>query len=472
MPKRPRSGDSSLTISGPGDGKGSRWSLGRFARMGASRSASSSSNPQSATATAVSPSRHFSEQPPWPACVPVQEGDDGKQRETGSEHGKAPLDGYRQYSSAFAESRDGQHPRASRTDESDAAYDHRGAVSTCGAACEQHPAHRPARSPSSSAQSSSQRSTAQMQNIGPLPPASRFIDARSMYSADVHTPPLTAYDPLHTHLNANPIDQQGYHKPAGSIIAAPLAAVPIRHGVGHFASYAASLPMPNSHSPSPIDGLARLPLIDRDSLYSETAHPHDVHVLRSGTTPSPLQAPPLAVRSHTISNRTVDRSDAARYWPGTPSDGTAELSRRASLQMSISSGGSVGADGDYFTPASEAVESAAAATDGQERHVSLHGGRRRNEHHHYTAAVRLSPVFQPRPLHALHEFEPLVTLGTGTFGRVLLVRLRSRPQSDSSGYFALKVLSKADIVRLKQVTHTNNERSILSKTNHPFVVDL
>jgi hypothetical protein len=64
-------------------------------------------------------------------------------------------------------------------------------------------------------------------------------------------------------------------------------------------------------------------------------------------------------------------------------------------------------------------------------------------------------------------------LGTGTFGRVLLVRLRSGPcQPGAQNYFALKVLRKTEIVRLRQVEHVNAERYILLRVRHPFVVDL
>ncbi|KAL7409551.1 kinase-like domain-containing protein [Mrakia frigida] len=85
------------------------------------------------------------------------------------------------------------------------------------------------------------------------------------------------------------------------------------------------------------------------------------------------------------------------------------------------------------------------------------------------------------------------SIGTGTFGRVLLVRLRSestpnphpqaqpnllaRPKpppttSQPMPHFALKVLAKSEIVRLKQVEHINNERAILGRVKHPFIVEL
>lgn len=66
---------------------------------------------------------------------------------------------------------------------------------------------------------------------------------------------------------------------------------------------------------------------------------------------------------------------------------------------------------------------------------------------------------------------PLLTFflpGTGTFARVLLVRHRG----SQSNCYALKVLRKTEIVRLRQVEHVNAERYILSRVHHPFVVDL
>ncbi|KAG7085720.1 hypothetical protein E1B28_003264 [Marasmius oreades] len=69
----------------------------------------------------------------------------------------------------------------------------------------------------------------------------------------------------------------------------------------------------------------------------------------------------------------------------------------------------------------------------------------------------------------LTDFEVRGTLGTGTFGRVLLVRHRN-PSTQS--HFALKVLRKSEIIRLRQVEHVNAERYILSRVQHPFIVDL
>lgn len=68
----------------------------------------------------------------------------------------------------------------------------------------------------------------------------------------------------------------------------------------------------------------------------------------------------------------------------------------------------------------------------------------------------------------LKDFEVGRTLGTGSFGRVLLVRHRS-----TGTYYALKKLRKVDLIRLKQVEHTANERRLLEAArNHPFLVQM
>eukprot|EP00455_Lapot_gusevi_P010761 TRINITY_DN14900_c0_g1_i5.p1 TRINITY_DN14900_c0_g1~~TRINITY_DN14900_c0_g1_i5.p1 ORF type:complete len:359 (+),score=86.70 TRINITY_DN14900_c0_g1_i5:179-1255(+) len=61
------------------------------------------------------------------------------------------------------------------------------------------------------------------------------------------------------------------------------------------------------------------------------------------------------------------------------------------------------------------------------------------------------------------------TLGTGTFGRVRLVQMQY--QSDYHS-FALKMLKKSEILRLKQLEHIKSEKEILTAINHPFIVNL
>lgn len=83
--------------------------------------------------------------------------------------------------------------------------------------------------------------------------------------------------------------------------------------------------------------------------------------------------------------------------------------------------------------------------------------------------VELAPAPISREVQSftLTDFEVLTTLGTGTFGRVRLVK-----QLVSSQYFALKILKKSEIIRLKQVTHIKSEITLLKMIQHPFVVNL
>jgi len=71
------------------------------------------------------------------------------------------------------------------------------------------------------------------------------------------------------------------------------------------------------------------------------------------------------------------------------------------------------------------------------------------------------------PTLKMEDLEILETLGTGTFGRVRLVKHKANGK-----YYALKVLKKHEVIRLKQVEHIMSEKSILAQVNHPFIVRL
>jgi protein kinase A len=71
------------------------------------------------------------------------------------------------------------------------------------------------------------------------------------------------------------------------------------------------------------------------------------------------------------------------------------------------------------------------------------------------------------------DFELIKTLGTGTFARVWLVRLKDAKPGDENKVFALKILRKVDVIRLKQVEHVRNERNVLAKVaGHPFITTM
>ncbi|TDH68928.1 hypothetical protein CCR75_007700 [Bremia lactucae] len=65
------------------------------------------------------------------------------------------------------------------------------------------------------------------------------------------------------------------------------------------------------------------------------------------------------------------------------------------------------------------------------------------------------------------QFDIGVTLGTGSFGRV-----RFATHKATNTYWAIKILKKADIVRLQQVEHMLSEKRILVSLDHPFIVNL
>jgi len=67
----------------------------------------------------------------------------------------------------------------------------------------------------------------------------------------------------------------------------------------------------------------------------------------------------------------------------------------------------------------------------------------------------------------LSDFTFMRTLGTGSFGRVHLVRSNHNGRS-----YAVKVLAKDRVVKMKQVEHTNSEREMLERVRHPFLVNL
>jgi protein kinase A len=65
----------------------------------------------------------------------------------------------------------------------------------------------------------------------------------------------------------------------------------------------------------------------------------------------------------------------------------------------------------------------------------------------------------------LQDYDIMQTLGTGSFGRVRLAK-----HKQTGDFVALKMLKKAEILRLKQVDHIISENTILSNINHPFLV--
>ncbi|CAF1203857.1 unnamed protein product [Rotaria sp. Silwood1] len=68
---------------------------------------------------------------------------------------------------------------------------------------------------------------------------------------------------------------------------------------------------------------------------------------------------------------------------------------------------------------------------------------------------------------SLERLEFLKTVGTGSYGHVLIVRDR-----ETSNYYALKIFSITHVVQSRQTEHVKSEKEILSAIKHPFIVRL
>lgn len=74
---------------------------------------------------------------------------------------------------------------------------------------------------------------------------------------------------------------------------------------------------------------------------------------------------------------------------------------------------------------------------------------------------------QTKGKYTLTDFTIQRTLGTGSFGRVHLVQSKHNQR-----FYAIKVLKKAQVVKMKQIEHTNDERRMLQLVKHPFLITL
>lgn len=66
-----------------------------------------------------------------------------------------------------------------------------------------------------------------------------------------------------------------------------------------------------------------------------------------------------------------------------------------------------------------------------------------------------------------HDFEQIKIIGRGAFSRVVLVR-----KKDTGRLYAMKILKKEKMIRDKKIKPIFNERKILEKLDHPFIVKL
>ncbi|XP_017856323.1 PREDICTED: protein kinase DC1 isoform X1 [Drosophila arizonae] len=74
---------------------------------------------------------------------------------------------------------------------------------------------------------------------------------------------------------------------------------------------------------------------------------------------------------------------------------------------------------------------------------------------------------EPSPYTNLESYVQRAIIGNGSFGTVLLVK-----EKKGKNYYAAKMMNKDDLVRLKQVGHVHNEKTVLSSVRFPFLVHL
>ena len=77
------------------------------------------------------------------------------------------------------------------------------------------------------------------------------------------------------------------------------------------------------------------------------------------------------------------------------------------------------------------------------------------------------PVKRETKTYLLSDFEIFETLGTGTFGRVRLVRSIAENQ-----HYALKIIKKTYVLQMSQLDHIKSEVKLLRLLRNPFIVTL
>lgn len=81
----------------------------------------------------------------------------------------------------------------------------------------------------------------------------------------------------------------------------------------------------------------------------------------------------------------------------------------------------------------------------------------------------LKKLVGSRPKWKFEDFDLRATVGTGTFGRVRVVKIKGNADRAP---MALKILKKSEVIRLKQVEHVKAEKEILLSITHPFIVNM
>ncbi|KAJ3114711.1 camp-dependent protein kinase catalytic subunit [Phlyctochytrium bullatum] len=204
----------------------------------------------------------------------------------------------------------------------------------------------------------------------------------------------------------------------------------------------------NAVSPSSPPGTSGSPKPELASPQSKDKAHEDSSSNRPQTTPNPTssspssQQPPASASSHSQQAQKSSSQDKgsidARPQSAPLNAAATSPSQAAAAKPKEESSGSSASHGSAAAPASGHAPAPAAA----------------------------HPPLEMKKFH-LPDFHIDRTLGTGSFGRVHLVRLKQ-----NNRFYAMKVLKKSEVVRMKQVEHTVNEKNILERLRHPFLVSM
>lgn len=211
----------------------------------------------------------------------------------------------------------------------------------------------------------------------------------------------------------------------------------------------------SSRSTSNVSGQGRsISSVPRTGVASSSAQRSLPRVLSSSRLLGNISSSPLSSVSPT-GPRSPVRNEQAGY---RPTGGGSTLKRLANEATDVS-----GKDSESpVTPPYESTPSSERSSSQVEGFVPP--GDPRN------AGLGLSPhgfVQKERLSFKLSDLSMSTTVGEGSFGRVRIVKYKP-----FGTWYALKIMKKHDIVKLRQVEHIKSEVSILNSVFHPFIVNL
>ncbi|KAH7579025.1 Serine/Threonine protein kinases active-site signature [Nakaseomyces glabratus] len=122
-------------------------------------------------------------------------------------------------------------------------------------------------------------------------------------------------------------------------------------------------------------------------------------------------------------------------------------------------------DGGHTQGTEQSNEQQTESNHEQQQQQRLQQAEQHQQHQMETVKKPLIYGANTSGKYTLSDFQILRTLGTGSFGRVHLIR-----SNHNGRFYALKALKKHTVVKLKQVEHTNDERRMLSIVSHPFII--